>query len=159
LLVVHAMRTFVLLFALGLVGCGTSSSTNDAGTDSSGGCIDAKEGDSCNANDNACSLGDACCNGAFVCQSGKWMKEFPGCACQVGTFTCGTQTCSTGQICKTQESGIDGGLASYSCDDVPSTCTTDQSCACASDAGVCAPTAVASCMDSQGHLVVDCMGQ
>lgn len=158
------MRTLIVFVAIASFGCGTSSPTNgDGGSDSSGGCINATEGDSCNTNDVACSLGDACCNGAFVCQSGKWKKEYPGCACQTGTFTCGTETCSTGQICKTQESGVDagadGGSAPSSCANAPSACTTDQSCACVVDAGVCAPTAVASCMDSQGHLVVDCMGQ
>ena len=155
------MRTFVLFFALALVGCGTSSTTNGdgGGAESGGGCINATEGASCSSNDTACSLGDACCNGFFMCQSNKWVKEYPGCACQVSTFTCGTETCSTGQICKTQESGVDGGSTTTSCANAPSACTTDQSCACVTDAGVCAPTAVASCMDSQGHLVVDCMGQ
>ena len=155
------MRTLLLLVSLAAVGCGTSSSTNnDAGSDSSGGCIAATEGDSCNASDTACALGgDVCCTGDFICQSGHWHKEFPGCACQTGTFACGTMTCTTGQICKTQESGVDGGTATSSCANVPTACTTDQSCACVGDAGVCAPTGIASCMDSQGHLVVDCMGQ
>lgn len=155
------MRTLLVFFAVAAFGCGTSSSTNsDGGTDSSGGCINATEGDSCNANDVACSTGgDVCCTGFLQCNSGHWVKEFPGCACQTGTFTCGPVTCTTGQFCKKQESGVDGGSPFYSCDNVPSSCTTDQSCACVGDAGACTPTAVASCMDSQGHLVVDCMGQ
>ena len=154
------MRTLLVFVAFFAFGCGTSSTTNDdGGTDSAGGCVNATAGDSCSSSDTACSLGDTCCNGFYMCQSGKWVKEYPGCACQTGTFTCGTETCSTGQICKTQESGVDGGSATTSCANAPAACTTDESCACVADAGVCAPTGVKSCMDSQGHLVVDCMGQ
>jgi hypothetical protein len=153
------MRTLVLLFALGVVGCGTSSSTNNDSGAGDGGCIHATEGDSCNANDVACSGGDLCCTGFLQCTSGHWVKEYLGCACDTGTFSCGTQTCSTGQICKTQESGVDGGTATTSCASTPAACATDQSCACIADSGVCAPTAIASCMDSQGHTAVDCMGQ
>ena len=158
------MRAYLVLLAFAVVGCGTSSSNNNndgGGGGDGGGCINATEGASCNTGDVACSTGgDICCTGFLDCVSGFWTKEFPGCACQTGTFTCGPQTCSTGQICKNQESGLpDGGIVSSSCANAPASCTTDQSCACIADSGVCAPTAVASCMDSQGHLVVDCMGQ
>jgi hypothetical protein len=154
------MRTLLLLLALAVAGCGTSSSTNNDGGGGDGGCINATEGDSCNANDVSCSTGgDICCTGFLQCVSGHWVKEYPGCACQTGTFTCGAVTCTLGQFCKKQESGFDGGSPFYSCDNVPSSCTNDQSCACVADAGVCTPTAVASCTDSQGHAVVDCMGQ
>ena len=160
------MRTLVLFLVLGAFGCGTSSTTNgdggsEGGGGGDGGCINAVEGASCNSGDVACSTGgDICCTGFLDCRSGFWVKEFPGCACQTGTFTCGSQTCATGQLCKSQESGLpDGGIVSTSCANVPPSCATDQSCACIADSGVCAPTAIQSCMDSQGHLVVDCMGQ
>jgi hypothetical protein len=154
------MRFFSLAVAMALVGCGTTSSTNNDGGGGDGGCINATEGQSCNASDNACALGgDVCCSGFMQCVSGHWVKEFPGCACQTGTFSCGSATCSTGQICKMQESGVIDGGTSTSCANVPSVCANDQSCACMADSGVCAPTVIRSCTDTQGHVVVDCMGQ
>jgi hypothetical protein len=155
------MRSIYLLLALATAACGTSQATqNDGGTDSGGGCINATAGVSCSSSDTACSLGDACCNGFFMCQSGKWVKEYPGCACQVSTFTCGTLMCSSSQqYCKKQESGIDGGAPAYSCEGMPTSCSSNQTCACVGDAGACSPTGVESCDDSQGHVAIACMGQ
>lgn len=155
---------------------GTSSPDTTPPPTGDGGCVQATQGASCKPSDVACGTGgDVCCTGFFACMSGKWVQEYPGCACMVdfdagkdaapadaGPFTCGPSlTCMPGSYCVDQPPGVafDGGPPPdyFSCDPIPAACAATPTCACVKANGAC-PTSVVSCDESGGHVTVHCLG-
>lgn len=74
-----------------------------------------------------------------------------------GPFTCGAASCTAGQYCTEQGSGIDGGSSSHSCAAVPSACTATPTCDClkAHAPSCAAPTCTT---DAAGHMTLHCLG-
>jgi hypothetical protein len=148
----------------GGAGGGTGGSTD--GGDGAAGCVNAVEGASCSPGDQACPTGgDTCCDGFLACTGNTWTRTYPGCPCQQAGSPCGPEQCDGTQYCNLQQSGVDGGQSgidggqgSFSCMALPSECQAQPTCACVEQHGACASTAVQSCDDSTGHVLVVCTG-
>jgi len=82
-------------------------------------------------------------------------------------FTCGLATCTTGQsYCYSYTPGVPGGTAARTCKPISAACATTPTCAC-----VCPPKAsgppggcmnennTCSCTETNGQVVVMCLGQ
>ncbi|MGZ3420713.1 MAG: hypothetical protein ACXVEF_08920 [Polyangiales bacterium] len=179
------MRRFAFL-ALLLASCSSSTESGvTPGTDGGGdtkitsdgsGCVNPKEGDPCAMGDTLCpgNEGGCCAGYVWQCMDGSWKKLGLGCAClpedagsdtssdasktDAGPFACGSSTCTADQICKTQESGIDGGTSSKSCEALPADCAATPTCACVK-AKIGASCTVHDCTDDgKGHVTLSCMG-
>lgn len=173
------MKRALTLSCLLLLACSSSSeapatpadsSTSDGASDTKGGCVNPVVGAACTKDDTLCAGNEGgCCIGyIWQCQDGAWAKLGLGCACMpddagpdtksdAGPFACGTSTCTASEICKTQESGIDGGSSSKSCAALPAGCETTPTCECVKSKIGPSCTA-AECTDDGGHVSITCMG-
>ena len=108
-----------------------------------------------------------CCDGFLACMGGFWVKEYPGCACQMGSgpFQCGSQSCGgNGEFCEGQEpkradGGADAGDAGetmFMCMPIPGACNNTPSCACLKAQNVC-DAGVDTCDEDAGVVTVKCM--
>ncbi len=149
--------------------CGGSDPTLQRGD---GGCFYPQKGASCSMGDVSCIQGSPCCEGEWVCQSGKWNLLQAGCACggldaappadsgyDAGPFSCGGASCTASQYCVDQAPGIADASDSLTCTNLPPACASTPTCACVKANGACQQTAVSSCDEMSGHVTVHCMGQ
>ena len=137
-------------------------------------CVDPVVGAVCSIGDPLCPGNEGGCCAGYVwgCVSGKWAKQGLGCPCvpedtgiksdalptDAGPFACGSSSCVSGELCKVQESGIDGGSSFSSCSALPAGCEATPSCTCVK-AKIPASCTVRECNDDgKGHVTVKCMG-
>ena len=170
----HTVLPLFIAFSLAPAGCGAVD-TGDAGQADGGvneagdanatadgsACISAPiVGTSCTAGQIACPIQvDACCGGVVpVCQGSPatWMSFGLGCACP--NTPCGDKSCNGGQVCKVQHSGVDGGSTGYRCEDMPTACAKEWTCACVK-ANIGGNCTASSCDDTGNHVKITCMGQ
>jgi hypothetical protein len=157
-------------------GTDASSDTKSETSGEGGACVNPHEGDPCAMGDTLCpgNEGGCCVGYVWQCQDGAWKKLGLGCAClpdagpdgdaesdaiegDAGPFACGSTSCTGSEICKTQESGIDGGTSSKSCAAIPAGCEATPTCECVkTKLSGCVP---ATCTDDgKGHVTISCMG-